>query len=125
MSGSQLARLAGRAVAAGRVGLGLAMVAAPAAGTRRWLGASDDEGRDAAVRGLGIRDLALGAGALLALRDDARDAEAERWLEAAIVADLGDAAATLKLGRDRDRTLVTALAVGAAAVGLFARLRLR
>ncbi|MTV25476.1 hypothetical protein FTX61_08655 [Nitriliruptoraceae bacterium ZYF776] len=125
MGGTQLARTVGRVVAAGRVGLGLAMVAAPAATTSRWLGDDEDEGRDTAVRALGIRDLAIGAGALLALRDPSHDAEAERWLEAAVVADLGDAAATLRLARDRDRTLVVALALSAAACGLFARARLR
>lgn len=49
-------------VAAGRVGIGAAMLAAPAQFGRPWLGApAETGGGGVAVRALGARDLALGA----------------------------------------------------------------
>jgi len=49
-------------VAAGRVGIGAAMLVAPARFGRPWLGAPAETGGGAvAVRALGARDLALGA----------------------------------------------------------------
>ena len=49
-------------VAAGRVGIGAAMLAAPARFGRPWLGApAETGGGGVAVRALGARDLALGA----------------------------------------------------------------
>ncbi|MDR0343839.1 MAG: hypothetical protein LBI49_12190, partial [Nocardiopsaceae bacterium] len=64
-----LPRRGAAAVAAGRVGLGLAALAWPAIPARPWVGAASG-GLAARVfgRALGGRDLALGLGALAALR---------------------------------------------------------
>jgi hypothetical protein len=60
---------AATAVAAGRVGLGLVALAWPAVPARPWVGASaDDLAARVFGRALGARDLALGLGALAALR---------------------------------------------------------
>jgi hypothetical protein len=109
-------RLAAAAIAAGRVGLGAALAAAPASFGRAWIGtdASLPGGRTA-VRATGIRDVALGLGLLVAMR---RGRPVRGWLEAAAVADVGDLVFTLMgfrhlppLGR-----LVTLASAGSAAV---------
>lgn len=81
------------AVALGRVGVGVAALAAPESVMRLFVGR--DARRPAVqflARGLGVRDLALGAGALVALRagDPPR-----RWMLAGAAADAGDAFAAL------------------------------
>jgi hypothetical protein len=111
--------LAARALAIGRIALGLGLFLAPRRLTRTWLG-DEAEGRfvPAVVRGVGARDVAIGVGTLVALRDDDLTPEADRWLEAAIVGDLGDAVGTLLTGRlDRDRAFIVAIAGGAAVAG--------
>jgi hypothetical protein len=125
---SPLARQTARALGAGRVALGTAMVAAPGTVTRRWLGpeTEDDPGRAIAVRGLGARDVVLGIGLLTALRSGVNPRRAARWLEAGVVADLADAASTLVEGvEDTDRTAAVGLALGAAALGTVVRSGLR
>ena len=64
VSGQSLAR----GIAAGRLGFGVALLAAPERLTGPWLGRRDARraGTVVAVRGLGARDLALGAGTLAA-----------------------------------------------------------
>jgi hypothetical protein len=58
-------------VAAGRVVIGAALLAAPAATGRRWLGsAAETGGGGVAVRALGARDFTLGVLTLVALRDE-------------------------------------------------------
>lgn len=121
------ATLAARALATGRIAIGLALFIAPRRATRGWLGA-DADGRfvPAVVRGIGARDVAIGVGMLTALQDSVPSDDAARWLEAGIVGDLGDAVGTLLTGRpDRPRAFVLAIAGGAAAAGVYARSRLR
>jgi hypothetical protein len=110
------------AVAAGRVALGLTAVAWPAAPARPWVGAAAD---DLAVRvfgrALGARDLALGLGALAAVRRPASDrGSASAWVAAGALSDALDVAATVRSWRElprRGRWLVTASAGGAALIG--------
>lgn len=126
--GSSIARLLARGLAGSRIVVGVALVAAPGAATRRWLGSSSehDPGREIAVRGLGARDVVLGVGTLVALRSGSEVRQAARWLEAGVVADLADAAATA-VAEDVDAPKAPALgiALGAAALGLALRTRLR
>jgi hypothetical protein len=127
-TGASLARLLARGLAGGRIAVGVALVAAPGPATRRWLGSStaEDPGREVAVRGLGARDVVLGVGTLVALRSGGEVRQAARWLEAGVVADLADAAATA-VAEDVDAPKAPALgvALGAAALGLALRTRLR
>lgn len=115
-----------RLLAAGRAGIGLAMLVAPAGSTAVWLG--DDRDREAvrlAVRALGAREVGLGLGALSAL-GEGRDAEARRWLSAGITADLADALLTAASDRpDARRGPVVTLATAGAVTGLLLRSRLR
>jgi hypothetical protein len=79
-----------RGVAAGRVGFGLVLTAAPLRLTRTWLGADAERtGAQILARSLGARDLALGLGALAADRD-----QVERWLLGGMIADASDLVAT-------------------------------
>ncbi|GGI05007.1 DUF4267 domain-containing protein [Egicoccus halophilus] len=115
---------AARCLAATRIGLGLALFLAPERAARGWIG--DDAGSNGAataVRALGARDVALGVGMLAAIGDDHTDLR--RWVEAGIVADLADGAATLLGGRtDRTRGLVVVMAASGAAFGGWLRRRL-
>jgi hypothetical protein len=117
------ATLAARALATARIALGLGLFLAPRRLTRIWLG-DEADGRfvPAVVRGVGARDVALGVGTLVALGGNEPTREADRWLEAAIVGDLGDAVGTLLTGRlDRDRAVIVAIAGGAAVAGAVTR----
>ncbi len=72
------------------------------------------------MRGLGMRDAILGAGALTALEGDGkRDGSPARWVEAGAVADAGDALAAVLAGRlpASRRFLWIATAGGAAYLG--------
>lgn len=96
MSRSQ-ALLAARLIAAGRVLFGIALVARPEQTTRRWLGGSaGTAGTQAAVRGLGIRDLILGA---ITLHTLSHPQVGPRWVATCAVADTVDLLATVA-GRD-------------------------
>ena len=64
------ARAVSATVAAGRVVIGAALLAAPGAMARQWMGSvAETDGGALAIRAFGGRDLALGAATLLALRD--------------------------------------------------------
>jgi len=107
------------AVAALRVGYGIALTGAPARLGRRWLG-PQSAGRptQVALRGLGARDAVINAGALVAaVRGDA----VRPWLAAAIAGDLADLGATVA-GRDGlpDGSPRLAAAVIAASIALTA-----
>lgn len=79
-----------RTMAMARVAFGIVFTVTPGVVLRAWVGR--DHAATPAVRmlsrGLGARDLAIGVGALLALR---HDAPARGWIEAGVVSDLGDA----------------------------------
>ena len=108
-----------RGIALGRLGFGVALLGAPHRSTGPWLGADASRPATAvAVRGLGARDLALGAGTLACRNEDLR-----LWVAASLVGDLADLTATLGAGDGIPRSgrlAVAGLAAGAAALGALA-----
>lgn len=105
-------------LAAGRVAVGLAMLADPERAVRGWAGgrAASYGGTQMVTRGFGARDLSLGAGTLAALVSggDARD-----WVAAGAFADACDLGATA-IAEDiplAGRVAVLGVAAGAIAVG--------
>ncbi len=119
------ARTLARGIALGRVAFGVALLATPSRSTTVWLGRDDASrpGTAVAVRGLGARDLALGAGTLAASPD-----ALAAWVAASIMGDLSDLAATLRAGSAIPRTGrigVSALAAGAVGLGAVALAGLR
>ncbi len=83
-------------IAVGRVLFGAGLLAAPEPIARGWLG--DEAQRPAAVellRGIGARDLVLGAGVLVNLREGGSPTP---WIAAAAVADAADAVAAVAVG---------------------------
>jgi hypothetical protein len=111
------------AVAAGRAALGVVALAWPVVPARPWVGAAGD---DLAVRvfgrALGARDLALGVGALAALRRSAGGQRcASGWVAAGALSDAVDVAVSVRAWRElprRGRWLVAASAGGAALIGV-------
>jgi hypothetical protein len=104
---------------AGRIALGVGLMARPELVTGQWLG--KDGGRHAVMvlaRSFGARDAALGAGTLQALRSGQ---SLRPWLLAGLFADAADLLAT-HAGRDHlprpSAPLIYALAGGALLVGL-------
>ena len=124
-----LLRRSARALAAGRVALGLAALAWPALPARPWVGAAGD---DLAVRvfgrALGARDLALGLGTLAALRRPAGGpGPAGSWVAAGALCDGLDVVTSLISWRElpaKGRWLVVASAGGAALTGVAGALAL-
>jgi hypothetical protein len=118
------AALTARLVAAGRIGFGVALILTPGRVTAPWLGGDAGRaGTRVVSRGLGARDLALGAGALAV-----PDAQLRPWVAAAIIADTADLVATLVAGDSlplTGRLLVGAVASGGAALGAVALVGLR
>jgi len=119
------ARQAAGAVAAARTVLGVVAFVAPSLPARPWVGA-EEAGRPGTrlfARTLGARDLALGLGAILAMR---HESSMRGWVEAGGLADTGDTVATLIAFRGlprRSRWLVLSSTVGAAiAAGVLAPL---
>jgi hypothetical protein len=92
------ARAAAVGVAAFRIAYGVALSAAPARLGRRWLGgpAAASDPVQVGLRGLGVRDAAINAGALVAAL---RGAPVRPWLACAIVGDAADLTATLAARR--------------------------
>jgi hypothetical protein len=109
-----------RAVAAGRVALGLTALAWPAVPARPWVGAaSQNVAAQVFGRALGARDLALGLGALAALQGEDRGS-AGMWVAAGALSDALDVVASVASWRDLPRLtrwLVVASAGGAAVAG--------
>ena len=105
-----------RAMAAGRVLLGAGALAAPGATGRAWLG-EDRPATRLMLRGMGARDVALGAGLARALRGGG---DVRGWLASGALADAGDLVAALAAARSLDRrvTLVGLGAAVAAALGV-------
>jgi len=127
-----LLRYAATAVAAGRVALGVTALARPSVPARPWVGASADElGARVFGQALGARDIALGLGALAALRippagpagTGARAAGARAagaWVAAGALSDALDVAITAAAWPELPQTtrwLVAAAAGGAAVAG--------
>lgn len=127
---SALLRRGATAIAAGRVALGLTALAWPSVPARPWVGAAaDDLAARVFGRALGGRDLALGLGALIALRrTPAEGGEAAGWVAAGAVSDALDVAASVSSWPDLPRAgrwLVAASAGGAALTGAAGALALR
>jgi hypothetical protein len=133
---SALLRRGATGIAAGRVALGLTALVWPSVPARPWVGAaSDDLAARVFGRALGARDLALGLGALIALRrspaeagEDGEAGEAVRWVAAGALSDALDVAASVSSWPDLPRAgrwLVAASAGGAALTGATAALALR
>lgn len=110
------ARVTARVVAAGRVGLGAALVLAPERMTAPWLGGdSGRAGVRVVTRALGARDVALGLGVFVS-----PPAQLAPWVAAAVLADAADLVATLAAGDAlplTGRLLVGALASGGVVLG--------
>jgi hypothetical protein len=117
-------------VAAARVAVGVVALAWPALPSRPWVGTGEAGGdlpSRVFGRALGGRDLALGLGALAALRqaDSASGAPGEQrpasaWVAAGALSDAMDVAASLAAWRDLPRLtrwLVVGSAAGAALAG--------
>jgi hypothetical protein len=88
------ALLAARGLALARVAIGATAWISPKVVLRPWVGSSD-AGFPSVIllgRALGARDIALGAGALLAARDSG---PVRGWVEAGGLADAGDTLATV------------------------------
>jgi hypothetical protein len=111
-------------LAIGRVAIGGALAIAPALASRGWIGdASATPGAQALARGFGARDVAIGAGALAALRAGRPTRD---WMLAGALSDFGDLVATLR-ARDAlpplGRYGVAALAATGASLSLWAALQ--
>jgi len=113
------AALTARLVAAGRIGFGVALIAAPERLTGPWLGRDAGRaGTRVVSRGLGARDVALGAGAL-----GVSESQLRPWVLAAILADTADLVATVTAGDSlplAGRILVGAVASAGAVLGVVA-----
>lgn len=108
-----------RAVAIGRIALGASFVLVPGLALRAWPGHGEAGGPVSRLlaRSVGVRDIALGMGTLMAVQ---HDTPARGWLEAAMLADAGDAVAIVLGFRHLPRVRAVAMlgaSVGAAAAG--------
>ena len=111
-----------RAVAFGRIALGVSYLAAPGLALRLWPGRDSSSDADSALlrlmaRSTGGRDIGLGLGALLAQR---HDAPVRGWLEAGMLADVVDAVAIALAFRHlpgRKAVLMMGAALGTAVAG--------
>ena len=111
-----------RAVAVGRIALGLSYLVTPGLALKMWPGRAGSTGRDEALlrmmaRHTGARDIGLGVGALLAQK---HDAPVRGWLEAAMLADVLDAVSIVIAFRHLPRTkavLMLVAALGTAVAG--------
>ncbi|MDQ2879784.1 MAG: hypothetical protein M3Y48_00575 [Actinomycetota bacterium] len=113
-----LARLCGTALATGRVAIGVVALVRPALMARTWVGAAGAAGPAAVVlgRAAGGRDIALGAGALLAsLRGNGRGLLG--WTVAGSFCDAVDVATTVASWRELPRLQRVAV-IGAASSGV-------
>jgi hypothetical protein len=87
------------AVLALRAAYGVALIAAPERLARRWLGPSAATGpTQVPLRALGMRELLIHGGALVAIATS--DADPKPFLYASIAGDLSDIAATLAARRE-------------------------
>jgi hypothetical protein len=106
----------GPVLAVNRCAFGLGYLVAPARTGRGWVDRSAaDPGTQVMIRGLGVRDLGLGLGALAALQKG--DQAAKPWFAAHAAADTADLVATLAAGRalPARRIVFASLMAGASA----------
>lgn len=108
-----------RAIGAGRIAIGLGLVAAPSALGRQWLGdAGATPATQAVLRAMGIRDALIGMAQVHTATDPERG---HRWARTSAIADVTDLAATLAVRRSLPASGVrgtVALAGSAAISGL-------
>lgn len=105
-----------RMIAVGRLAVGTALVVAPARAGGAWIGpAAADPAVRVAVRALGVRDAALGAGTLRALD---QGSAVGPWVQAGALSDAVDLVASVLAVRaiGLRRTLAVAAVAGTAAV---------
>ncbi|HEX2071659.1 MAG TPA: hypothetical protein VHF90_08445 [Thermoleophilaceae bacterium] len=117
----------GALLAAGRIAAGAALLASPGRLGAAWLGdAAARPATQLAIRALGARDIALGAGALTALGDERR---LRRWIAVGAVCDLTDAGSAMATPStalpDGARQATVAMGAGAALAGALAHRALR
>jgi hypothetical protein len=113
----QQARLAAQALAGVRLLIGVVALVWPAAALKPGAGPemADQPGGRLLGRALGARDVALGAGAIVAMR---HEGPVRGWIEAGGLADSGDALATIiAFGQLPKRTRWAVLASILCAVG--------
>jgi hypothetical protein len=101
-------------VARARVVIGLIALVLPGVLARLMLGSSSAHAR-ALLRMVGIRDVALGVGAITSLKEQTQDAE---WVSMGALSDGGDAVALLIAPIGFRRVTSGLFAAGAAALGL-------
>ena len=115
MNERELARIFGLV----RLAIGAIGVLAPQKSMRAWIGQeAKPYPTNMVVRGMAVRDAALGIGLLAALE---KDGDARGWLEGMALSDLGDAIGTLGSWKDLPgfrRLGLLALEVGSAAYGM-------
>ena len=120
-------RLAMTLFGAGRVAIGLGLVAVPAVVGKRWIGAPADEpGGQVSLRALGARDALLGLMAIH-VAGAADPMVAARWSSAIALCDVVDGVSTAAVGSSLPSrgVPVTALALGSAALGFALSAQLR
>jgi len=102
-----------RALALGRIGIGVAALTFPGLVGRAWIGpVGSGRGVKALVRALGIRDAVIGIGTLVTLDDDR---PVSHWLWYGVAVDAVDAVATvLAAGSIPKRALVSVVAMASA-----------
>jgi hypothetical protein len=112
-------------IAAARIVIGAALMLVPGRIATRWIGpAGNEPGAQLLTVATGARDLAVGAGTALALRNGSG---ARTWVLAGAVADVADLAATVRFRDSLPKTAalgVAGLTVVGAAASLFAASRL-
>jgi hypothetical protein len=114
MDDRQIARF----IAISRIAVGAALLLVPGVAGDRWIGpTAKDPAAKIMIRGLGIRDAALGFGTYQAL---ARGGEVRPWLQAGMASDAVDAFAGVlgsrRIGAARALPAI-AIASGAALIG--------
>ena len=115
----QQARQAATALAALRIAIGMAAWIVPKLVVRPWVGdvVAEDTGGLVLARGLGARDVALGAGTLFAMR---HGGPTRGWIEASALVDAGDLVATVAAFKSLPRLTrwgIFALTLGAVVAG--------
>jgi hypothetical protein len=118
-------RQVARTLAVARIAVGAALALAPSSAGRTWVGpAAGDPATKVVFRAMGIRDLALGAGAYQAL---ATGGPVRPWVVLGGVSDAVDATATLLAIRRlplRNALPLIGVAIGSAGLAAVAQSRL-